>query len=402
MSESIGTPLEGIRVLDVGTMVAGPATAGLLGDFGAEVIKIEQPETGDPLREVWPTKDGTSLWWKVTGRNKKSVTLDLSSEDGAAVFTELVETADVVIEAFRPGTMEQWGIGWDSLSDVNPDLVMLRVSGFGQTGPYRERPGFGRFAEAFSGLANLTGTKDTPPLHVGAPMADYITGVMGWAAATTALYHRDTQDDGSGQYVDLSLFESVFRLLEFMVVEYDQLDIVRERTGNTNPSVAPIDVYRTTDDEWVTFTGSTQNVVERLFEAIGQPDLIEDERFQTNEDRVEHREELEEIVSAWFESHELDEVEAIFEEHSLPFAPVMDVSDIASDPHYEARDDIVEVNDDEFGTVKMQGIVPKFSRTEGRIAWPGPDLGEHTHEVLRDDLGMDEERFDRLADEDVI
>lgn len=401
MTETRGLPLDGVRVIDVGTMVAGPSTAGLLGDFGAEVIKIEQPGVGDPLRAVWPSKDGTSLWWKVTGRNKKSVTLDLRSEAGAAVFTELVETADVVIEAFRPGTLERWGLGWETLSEVNPDLVMLRVSGFGQTGPYRNRPGFGRFAEAFSGLVNLTGTPETPPLHVGAPIADYITGVMGWASVVTALYFRETNPDGGGQYIDLPLYESVFRLMEFMVIEYDQLGVVRERTGNRNPSVAPIDVYRTSDNQWVTFTGSTQNVVERLFEAMGRPELATDERFQTNEDRVANREDLEAIVSAWFESHELDEVEAIFEEHALPFAPVMDVADIVEDPHFQARDNVVEVEDDELGSIAMQGVVPKFSRTEGRIAWPGPKLGAHTREVLGE-LGIDDERLDRLAEEDVI
>ena len=402
MSEKGETPLSGVRVLDLGTMVAGPATAGLLGDFGAEVIKIEQPGAGDPLRNVWPTKDGIPLWWKVTSRNKKSVTLDLRSDEGAAIFTDLVADADVVIEAFRPGTMEKWGLGWDALSEVNPDLVMLRISGFGQTGPYKERAGFGRFAEAFSGLANLTGTPETPPLHAGMPIADYVTGVMGWAAVMTALYHRDTHPDGAGQYIDLPLFESLFRLMEFMVVEYDQLGVVRERTGNLNPSVAPIDVYRTADDEWVTFTGSTQNIAERLFEAIGQPELVEDYRFETNEARVEHREELEEIVSAWFESHELAEVEAAFEEHGLPFAPIMDISDILDDPHYRAREDVVEVEDDDLGPIRMQGVIPKFSETEGRIEWTGPELGEHTREVLCDVLGFDEEAVDRLDEQGVI
>ncbi|MHB8589597.1 MAG: CaiB/BaiF CoA transferase family protein [Candidatus Dormibacteraceae bacterium] len=392
----------GVRVIDAGHMLAGPFSSSLLGDFGADVIKIEQPIVGDPVRQLLPHKDGVPLWSKVVSRNKRSVTLDLRLPKGQELFRKLAASADVVIESFRPGTMESWGIGWNDLSKLNNSLIMLRISGFGQTGPYSSRPGFGRFAEAFSGLSNLIGMPDGPPMHAGLPLADYATGLMGWAAVASALYHRSTGQNKEGQCIDLALYESLFRMMEFLVIEYDQLGIVRHRAGNSNPYVAPVNTYRTSDGQWFTFTASTQSIVDRLFAAIGAPELKNDSRYRTNADRVANRQGLDDVVTGWVKEHTLKEIEEIFDAHQLPFARVMDAADILSNPHYKARSDIITLNDSELGTVRMQAPLPKFSRTPGQVRWPGPELGAHTVEVLCGEVGLSSGEVAALREEGVV
>lgn len=400
-SKSQSSLFDGLRVIDAGHMLAGPFAAALLGDFGADVIKVERPLLGDPVRQLLPHKDGVPLWAKVVSRNKRSVTLDLRTAKGQEVFRRLTASADVVIESFRPGTMESWGLGWEELVGLNPSLIMLRVSGFGQTGPYRLRPGFGRFAEAFSGLVNLIGTPDGPPMHAGLPLADYVTGLMGWAAIGSALYKQAVSAEKKGQCIDVALYESLFRMMEFLVIEYDQLGVCRHRAGNENPYVAPVNTYRTSDGEWLTFTASTQSIVDRLFRAIGADDLASDPRFRTNADRVANRVALDEWISQWAAQHTLDEIEAIFDAHELPFAPIMDAADIIGNAHYRARDDIVAVDDDELGTVRMQGPLPKFSQTPGQVRWPGPRLGQHTDQVFSE-IGLTEAEIAVLRKEGVI
>lgn len=383
-------------------MVAGPFTGALLADFGADVVKIEQPGVGDPVRRLLPHKDDVSLWWKVLARNKRSVTLDLHAPKGQELLRALARDADVVVESFRPGTLERWNVGWDDLHALNPALVMLRISGFGQTGPYRSRPGFGRFAEAFSGLAGITGHPEGPPLHSGLPLADYITGAMGWGAVVSALLERERQPDGGGQQVDLALFEGVFRMMEFSVPEHDLLGVVRSRMGNLNPYVAPVNTYRTSDPQWITFTASTPSIVERFFRAMGRADLLEDPRFSTNSARVQHREALDAVVGEWFGRHTVSEIEAIFDAHEVPFAPVLDVAQIAADPHYAAREDLIEIEDEQLGSLRMQAVIPKFGRTPGKVRWAGPELGQHNEEVLGGELHLSQEEIERLRREGVV
>lgn len=392
---------DGVKVIDAGHMLAGPFAAALLGDFGADVIKLERPQLGDPVRQLLPHKDGVPLWAKVVSRNKRSVTLDLRTPKGQELFRRLTASADVVVESFRPGTMETWGLGWEDLVRLNPSLIMLRVSGFGQTGPYRLRPGFGRFAEAFSGLVNLIGTPDGPPMHAGLPLADYVTGLMGWAAIASALYKQAASGEKTGQCIDIALYESLFRMMEFLVIECDQLGVSRQRQGNENPYVAPVNTYRTSDGEWLTFTASTQSIVDRLFRAIGAEELAADPRFGTNADRIANRHVLDARISQWAAQHSLDEIEEIFDSHEIPFAPIMDASDILGNAHYQAREDIVAVDDDELGTVRMQAPLPKFSQTPGEVRWPGPRLGQHTDQVLCE-IGLSEEEIAILRKEGVI
>ncbi|MBI4506424.1 MAG: CoA transferase [Chloroflexi bacterium] len=381
-------------------LLAGPFAASLLGDFGAEVIKVEQPRTGDPLRHLRPTRDGVPLWWKVTGRNKKSVTLDLRRTEGQELFRQLVAVADVVVEGFQPGTLEGWGLGWDELQRVNPRLVMLRVSAFGQTGPYRHRPGFGRIAEAMSGAVALIGYPDRPPVHPGFPMADYTAGVFGAFAVAGALHER--QRSGLGQCIDLALYETLFRLLEFNVVEHDQLGMAREREGNRNAYTAPVNTYHTKDRQWASITASTQAVTKRLFGAIGRPELIEDPRFATIPARLAHHDELDLIIGGWLAEHTMAEVVATFDAHDVPIAPIYTMREIVADPHYAAREDVIEVADAELGPVRMQAALPRFSRTGGRVRWAGPRLGEHNGEILGGLLGLSDAEVAALAENGVI
>lgn len=394
--------LEGIKVLDAATMVAGPLSATLLADFGAEVIKVEQPTVGDPMRQLHPHKDGVPLWFKALNRNKRGITLDLHKPEGQRLFKELVRDVDVLVENFRPGTLERWNLGWEVLHEINPNLVMLRTTGFGQTGPHKDKPGFGRVAEAFSGLAYINGFPDRPPVHAGLPIADSIAGVYGALAIASALLSRERDAERTGEFIDLGLYEAVFRLLDFSVIEYDQLEVVRERMGNANGYVAPVGTYRTLDGKWASVTASTPRIVDRLFRAIGRPELSEDHRFKTNGQRLQHRDELDEIIGAWCERHTLEAVEEIFAQNEVTFALIYNIADIFSDEHYAARDNIVTVEDPELGPVRMQNVVPKFSHSEVGVRTSGPTIGQHNTEIFENELGLTRDETDKLRADGVI
>jgi crotonobetainyl-CoA:carnitine CoA-transferase CaiB-like acyl-CoA transferase len=377
-------PLTGLRVIDVGQLIAAPLTATLLADFGADVVKVEKPGTGDPGREMGPRKGDIALWWKVNGRNKRSIALDLKDDADREIFRRLVEQADVLVENFAVGVMDRLGLGYETLREWNPALIMLSVSGFGQTGPRRHTKGFGRNAEAYSGMAYTTGYPDRAPIHLAFPVADSVSGIFGAFAVLAAVRERDMNPTGEGQQIDLALYEAVFRLMEFTAIAYDQLGEVTEREGARSTYVAPVNTWRTKDGKWASFTGSTQAMVERLFRAIGQPGLIDDPRFVTNKARLAHRDELDAILSAWMLDHTLAEITTLFDEYEVAIAPVLNIADIFGEAHYWAREAIIEVPDDELGRVKMQGIVPKFSRTPGRVHRTGPRIDQDRESVLAD------------------
>ena len=377
-------------------MIAGPLTATHLADFGADVIKLEQPDIGDPMRHWTPMKKGKSLWWKVIGRNKRLVTLSLSHSEGQALFKRLVATADIVVENYRPGTFERWGLGYDVLSKINPKLVLVRISGFGQTGPYSGRGGYGTVAEAFSGIPSFTGYPDKPPTLPGFPLADSVAATFAAMSAMFAIYKRDQGGSGLGQVIDVSLYEPLFRLVESQVIGYDQLGIIKKRQGNRLAEDSPRNTYRTKDDEWIGVSASSQKTFERLAEAIGMPELIADPRFVNNVERCANADVLDDFMVSWFVRHEKAEILQLFDTLNVVAGPVLDISEIFQDPHYAARESIVSVPDTDFGEVKMQGVVPKFSKTPGKVRYPGGALGQDNEEVFRDMLGLDETEFKRL------
>ena len=395
-------PLEGLTVIDAGTTIAGPMAASFLGDFGAEVIKIELPWQGDPTRQWAPKKEGVSLWWKVSGRNKKLITLNLGKPQGQALLKRLVLEADIIIENFRPGTMERWNVGYNDLVEVNPAIVMVRISGYGQDGPYSHRPGYGTIAEATSGIPSFTGFPDKPPTLSAFPLADAVAALFAGMGAMFAVYHRDVKGTGEGQYVDVSLYEPLFRLVESFVIAYDQLGLVKKRRGNRMEESSPRNAYQTSDEEWVTISASSQQTFERLAQAIGRPELTDDPKFADNPSRVENATKLDSIIGEWFHQFCLDEAMAILEESDVVAGPVYDIRRIFQDPHYEAREDIVEIEDQELGTVRMQNVVPKMSKTPGRVDFAGGRLGQHNDEVYRERLGLTTEELARLHEEGVI
>lgn len=394
-------PLDGLVVVEAGSMISGPTVGRFLAEFGATVIKVEHPKGGDHLRQFGPQKDGVGLWWKYLARNKQSVTLDLSSTDGQAVFEDLVSEADVLVENFRPGTLERWNVGYDRLGTVNPGLVMLRLSGFGQDGPYAERPGFGTLAEAMSGFAYLNGFPDRPPLLPPTGLADNIAALYSTFAVMFALYHRDV-NGGDGQCIDTSLIEPIFGMLGPQPLRYDQLGEIEERSGNRSASSAPRNVYRTGDDRWVAISASAQPLAMRTLEAIERPDLIDDPRFADNESRVENVEELDAIISGWMSEHTREEVLERFEECDATIAPVYNVADIDEDEHFQARDALVTLEDDDLGDATVQNVVPRFSETPGRVDHLGPALGEHNDAVYGEMLGYDDDLLETLGDDGVI
>lgn len=394
-------PLRGVRVLDLGTMIAAPYGASMLADFGADVIKIEQPGSGDPSRDLLPRVDDVSLRYAILNRNKRSVTIDLRTETGRDLFLRLAATADMVVENFRPGTLERWGLDEATLREANPGIIIVRISGYGQTGPFRELAGFGTPLTAYSGIMYLTGYPDRPPISPPFSLADYVAGLTGALAGVMALYHRDARS-GEGQVVDVSLYEPLFRMLDFQVAEFAQAGTVRERTPFVSAGSSPAGVFRTADDRWVVLVTSTERTWQRLAAAIGRDDLLADPRFRTNADRVRHNAELEPILAAWFAARTFDAAKAVLDAHGCPFSPVNSIRDIFADPHYRAREDIVEVSHPTIGTVTMPGIVPKLSRTPGEIAFAGPALGAHNAEVLGGLLGLGDEEIAALRELGVI
>ena len=394
-------PVSGLRVLDAGNMIAGPLAATQLADFGADVIKIELPEVGDSMRHWAPMKDDRSLWWKVIGRNKRLITLALSKPRGQELFRQLVRDSDIVIENFRPGTFERWGLGFNELVKINPRLVMVRVSGFGQTGPYAKRGGYGTIAEAFSGVPSFTGFPDRPPTLPGFPLADSVAATFSAMAAMFAIYNRD-HGDGKGQEIDVSLYEPLFRLVESQVIGFDQLGIVKQRQGNRLSEDSPRNTYQTRDGRWIGISASSQRTFERLAEAMGLPQLISDPRFVSNASRCEHDVALDAIIAAWFVERDCDEVMALFERAEVVAGPVVDIRDIVQDPHYQARGNIVAVPDDDFGTVRMQGVVPRFLGTPGEVRHAGRGLGADNKSVFSELLGLSDAELETLHAKGIV
>lgn len=389
-------PLTGLRVIDAGTMIAGPLAATHLADFGADVIKIEQPLAGDPLRQWAPVKNGVGLWWKVIARNKRLITLSLSAEEGKSLLRRLVETSDVLIENYRPGTFERWGLGYEELSAINPGLVFVRVSGFGQTGPYRHRGGFGTIAESFSGVAAFTGFPDGPPTLPAFPLADSVAATFAAMAAMFALYRRDHHAAGRGQEIDVSLYEPLFRLVEAQVIGYDQLGLIKKRKGNRLEEDAPRNLYQTRDGRWIAVSGSAPRTYTRLVEAMGMPELAADERFATVSSRVANADALDAILADWFRRHEFGDIMPAFERAEVVAGPVLNIREIFEEPHYRARENIVEVPDADFGTVRMQSVVPRFCDTPGRVRHSGGGLGQDNDDIYGLELGLDEAARERL------
>ncbi|MEZ5652677.1 MAG: CoA transferase [Burkholderiaceae bacterium] len=395
-------PLSGLKVLDIATIIAAPSAASLLGDYGAEVVKVELPGRGDGARGYPPFKDGKPLWWKVINRGKRFVTLDLRTPEGQALFKRMLPHFDVLVENYRPGTLDRWGLDRDTLWSIHKRLVILRASGYGQTGPYRRRAGFARLFESMGGLTYITGEPDGAPTHAGYPIGDAVGGLFGAAGILAALWRVARDPDAPGEEIDLALTEASFKMLEFLAIGYDQLGKVHERSGNTSQYSAPSDVLRTRDDRWVSLSGSTDGLFANNCRAIGRPDLIESERFRTNALRVQNAIELNGIFRDWAALRTLDEVMAAVEEHNGSMGPVYSIDQIFDDPQMKARDMICEVPDGDFGSVRMQNVVPRFTNAPTRIERSAGALGEHNEQIYGDWLGMSADELAALRAKGVI
>lgn len=393
-------PLVGLRVLEMGSLIAGPYAAALLGQFGAEVIKIEPPGAGDPLRGWRKLHNGTSLWWYAQSRNKKSVTLDLSHPRGQEIARELIRGSDILIENFRPGTLEKWGLGWDKASALNPSLVMLRVSGYGQTGPYRDRPGFGAIAESMGGLRYVTGHSDRPPVRVGVSLGDTLASLYGVIGALLALHHIKS-NSGTGQLVDVALYESVLGVMESLIPEYSALGHVRERTGSALPGIVPSDTYPCRNGDHVIIAGNGDGIYQRLMNAIGRTDLANDPRLARNEGRVHHVKEIDAAITTFTLARDIDEVLQTLNAVAVPCARVYTAADVHADPHVRAREMLESHALPDGKVVDFLGVVPKLSATPGRTRWLGPELGQHTEEVLAS-LGITSADLKTLRAEGVV
>lgn len=394
-------PLADVRVLELGSFIAGPFAGQLLGDYGADVIKVEHPQTGDGMRGHGHDKGGVPLWWKEISRNKRTVGVYLGDEDGRDVFLRLAETADVMVENFRPGTLERWGLGPDVLHGRNPGLVLVRISGFGQDGPYAERPGFGTLAEAMSGFAYMTGFPDKPPTLPSFGLADSICAIAASSAAMMALYHRDVRD-GDGQVIDLSILEPIMHAVGAAPTVYDQLGIIEKRHGNRSTNNAPRNIYLTSDNRWVAVSTSAQSIAERLMRLVGHPEVLEEEWFQSGRGRAEHVEELDEYVGSWIAERTRDEVIEAFEEAGAAVGPVYNAAELIEDPQVQALDMITEVGDDDLGSLKMHNVMWRMSETPGAIRWTGRPLGADSEQVLVEELGIDPDRFAELEERGII
>lgn len=406
-------PLSGFRVLELGNLIAAPYAGRLFAEFGAEVIKVERPRVGDELRKWRLFRGETSLFWRLHARNKKSVTADLRTSEGQDIVRKLLPHVDVVLENFRPGTLEKWNLGYEALKAVNPDVIFVRISGYGQTGPYRDRPGFGGIAEAMGGLRNLTGYPDRPPTRLGVSLGDSLAGMFGVIGALMALLRREhqraqglTDAAPSGQVVDVALYEAVFAITESLLPEYDGYGIIRQRTGNILPGLTPSNIYACREGKWVVIGGNADGVFKRLMQAIDRPELAHDPRFADNPGRTNHREFLDGIISDWTSHHTLDEVMEVMNEAGVPAGPIYDAADIMNDPHYNARDMIetheVSSESGESTNVRFPGIVPKLSETPGETQWLGPELGAHNAEVFGQLLGFTPEQLAQLKQDGII
>jgi crotonobetainyl-CoA:carnitine CoA-transferase CaiB-like acyl-CoA transferase len=388
-------PLAGIRVIELGTLIAAPFASRMLAEFGAEVIKVETPGEGDPLRKWRKIHEGTSLWWYLQARNKKSIAVNLKSAEGQDIVRRLAADADVLIENFRPGTLEKWQLGWDRLSALNPKLTMVRISGFGQSGPYREKPGFGAIGEAVGGVRYTTGDPDHPPARVGISLGDSLASLHAVIGALMSILSVKT-GGGRGQVVDVSLFESVFNIMESLIPEYDLFGHVRQRTGGSMPGISPSNTYQTRDGGYVVIAGNGDSIFQRLMGAIGRNDLASDPRLKSNDGRVAHNELLDRAISEWTMTRDMTDVLDVLDAADVPSSRIYSAADIVVDPHYKAREMILDTVLPDGTAMKMPGITPKLSETPGAIQWLGPALGQHTAEVL-EKIGIGREEIERLT-----
>ncbi|OEY67355.1 CaiB/BaiF CoA transferase family protein [Marinobacter sp. X15-166B] len=393
-------PLQGVRVLELGSLIAGPYAASILAQFGADVIKVEPPGTGDPLRRWRKMHKDTSLWWYSQSRNKKSLTLNLKDPDAQTIIHKLVKECDIVIENFRPGTLEKWNLGWDQLSAINPALIMIRVSGYGQDGPYASRPGFAAIAESIGGMRYLAGYPDRPPVRAGISIGDTLASLYGVIGAMMAMHHLKV-NGGKGQFVDVALYEAVFGVMESLIPEYGMFGFVRERTGASMPGIAPSSTYRSGDNRYIVIAANSDSIFKRLMSAIGRADLAEDPDLAHNDGRARRSDELDEAIEAWTSQRNLVDALAVLEQAAVPASGINTAADIFDDPHFRARDMIVEQPLPGGGEISLPGIVPKLSATPGTTRWLGPDLGEHNDEILAS-LGYSAADIQALKDKDVI
>lgn len=394
-------PLEDVRVLELGTLLAGPFTGRLLGDFGAEVIKVEAPDKTDPMRNWGQSKDGIGLWWPIQSRNKKSITLNLREEEGQKLLKELIKEVDIVIENFRPGTMEKWNLSYEELSEINPKIIMVRTSGYGQTGPYKHRAGFGSIGEAMGGLRHVTGFPDRPPTRIGISIGDTLAALFATIGCLVALH--ESKHSGKGQVVDTALYESVFSVMESIIPDYLLADYIRERMGNILPGVAPSNIYFTKDKTYIVIGANADGVFQRLCEAMDQPELAEDQRFATHHARAENMKLLDSMIEEWTKTLPAKDSLAILDKKGVPAGLIYSVKDIMEDPHYKERDMIIHVDHPQLGEFPMPGVVPKLSRTPGGVRQPGPEsIGKHNDEVYQSLLSKTAEELKKLKESEII
>ncbi|WP_181778518.1 CaiB/BaiF CoA transferase family protein [Oligella urethralis] len=393
-------PLDGIKVLELGQLIAGPFATKILAEFGAEVIKIEPPLSGDPLRKWRLLHEGTSVWWASQSRNKKSVTVNLRSPEGQGIIRRLVKEVDILVENFRPGALESWGLDEDTLKSINPALIMVRISGYGQTGPYRDRPGFGVVGEAMAGFRHLSGEPGRPPVRVGISIGDSLAALHAVIGSLMALRHREVQQ-GGGQVVDVALYESVFNMMESLVAEYAHFGEVRQPAGSSLPGITPSNAYLCADGKYALIAGNGDSIFKRLMLLIGRPDMAEDPAFAHNDGRVAEAEYIDGVIAQWAAQHSLDEVLQALHEHRVPAGRVYDVADIFKDPHYQAREMLIQGELEDGTAVTLPGILPKLSKTPGGVERKAPTLGQDTDEVLLS-LGFDEATLHKLRAQGVI
>src|SRR5699024_2312553 len=369
--------LQGLRILELGTLIAGPFAGRIFADFGAEAIKVEAPETGDPIRKWRLMHEDTSLWWYVQARNKKSITLNLKAKEGQNIIKKLVKETDVIIENFRPGKLEEWGLGYEDLKAINSRLIMVLISGYGQVGPYSKKPGFGSVGESIGGILYFTGKPDRPPTRVGIRLGDSLASLYAVISSMMAIYNRDIVGTNEGQYIDVALYEAVFSLMESMVPEFDYYKYIRERSGSSLPGIVPSNTYECKDGKYIVIGGNNDSIFKRLMTAIGREEIGEDPNFASNDLRAKQPEFLDGIITEWTLKQDMKEAQELIDRYDVPNGPIYSIDDIMKDVHFQARDMIKEVEVEDLGNLKMPGIVPKFSETPGKIKWPGPKLGEH-------------------------
>lgn len=395
-------PLEGLKILDISTMLAAPWASTFLADYGAEVIKVEHPQNGDHARNYGAQKNGTGLFWKTLNRNKKGITLNLKTPEGKKIFLDLVKDTDVVVENFRPGTLDKWGLDWATLLESNPKLILLRTSGFGQEGPYAKRGGFGTVAEAMSGFTSINGEKGGRPTLPGMALADGVSSIFGALSIMIALYAQIKNGVEEGQQIDINLYEPLMRLLEPQITAYDQLGRIPVPIGNSSLQTAPRNAYLTKDNTWVALSGSTQSITENIFHAIGREDLITNPKFSSNEQRIKNVEELDEILGNWIRQYTYKEVVDIFSKAGAVVGPMYNIAQLFEDPHYQYRQTFIKVEDKDFGEMRVPNVVAKFSKTPGKVRHLGPDKGQHTEEILKDKIKLSDEQIQELKNLGII